>query len=69
MLSRIEWVSVKSKKVINAGRRALRTAGKEAARAVQDAVHVIKVMMFLHSAKDFPSVLRLYGMENPSGTE
>jgi hypothetical protein len=69
MLSRIEWVSVKFREVINAEKRALRTAGKEVARAVQDAVHVLKVMIFLHSAKDFPSVLRLYGIENSSGTE
>jgi len=69
MLSRIEWVIVKSRKVINAEKRALRTAGKEAARAVQDTVHVLRVMIFLHSAKDFPSVLRLYGIENSSGTE
>jgi hypothetical protein len=69
MLSRIEWIIVKSRKVINAEKRALRTAGKEAARAVQDGVHVLKVMIFLHSAKDFPSILRLYGIENSSGTE
>jgi len=69
MLNRIEWVSVKSREVMNAGKRALRTAGKEAARVMQEAVHVLKVMIFLHSAKDFTSVLRLYGIENSSGTE
>ena len=36
---------------------------KEVARAGQDAVCVLRVMIFLHSAKDFPSVLKLYGME------
>lgn len=69
MLNRIEWVIVKSRKVISVEKRALRTAGKEAAKTVQDAVHVLKVMIFLHSAKDFPSVLRLYGIENSSGTK
>lgn len=68
-MNRIEWLSVKSRKVINGEKRALRTASKEVARAMQDAVHVLKVMVFLHSAKDLPSVLRLYGIENSSGAE
>jgi hypothetical protein len=41
----------------------------EVARAVQDAARVLRIVIFLHSAKDFSSVLRLYGIENPSETE
>ena len=40
----------------------------KAVTAVQDAARVLRVMAFLHSAKDLPSILRLYGIENPSET-
>jgi hypothetical protein len=50
-------------------KRAIRTVSMEVARAVQDAARVLRIVIFLHSAKDFPSVLRLYGIENPSETE
>ncbi len=36
---------------------------------VHDAVHVLRIMVFLHSAKDFSSVLKLYEMEDSSGIE
>jgi hypothetical protein len=50
-------------------KRAVRTAGLEIARAFQGAVHLLRIIVFLHSAKDFPSVLRLYGIEDSSETE
>ena len=50
-------------------RRAIRTVSVEVARAVQDAARVLRIVIFLHSAKDFSSVLRLYGIKNPSETE
>ncbi|MGD0978568.1 MAG: hypothetical protein ABR962_05435 [Candidatus Bathyarchaeia archaeon] len=40
----------------------------KAVGAVQDAARVLRVMAFLHSAKDLPSILRLYGIENSSET-
>jgi hypothetical protein len=45
--------------------RSFRTARTEVGKAVQDVVHIIRIMTFLHSAKDLPSVLRLYGIEDP----
>jgi len=48
---------------------AVRTAGLEIARAFQGGVHLLRIIVFLHSAKDFPSVLRLYGIEDSSETE
>jgi hypothetical protein len=69
MLSKIESVTVKSKSIVDAEKRVIRKASMEVARAVQDAVRVLRIMIFLHSAKDFSSVLRLYGMEDSSGTE
>jgi hypothetical protein len=50
-------------------KRAIRTARLKVAKAVQDAARVLRIMIFLHSAKDFPSALRLYGIEEPSWTE
>jgi hypothetical protein len=40
----------------------------KAVRAVQDAARVLRVMAFLHSANDLPSILRLYGIDNSSET-
>ena len=50
-------------------KRAVRTAGMEIGRALQGGVHLLRIIAFLHSAKDFPSVLRLYGIEDSSETE
>jgi hypothetical protein len=44
--------------------RSFRTARTEVGKAVQDVVHILRIMTFLHSAKDLPSVLRLYGIED-----
>ena len=48
---------------------AARTARFEVVRALQDIVRVLRITIFLHSAKDFSSVLRLYGIDEPSRTE
>jgi hypothetical protein len=45
-------------------KRVIRMVGLEFAREVQDAVRILRIMTFLHSAKDLPSVLRLYGIED-----
>jgi hypothetical protein len=50
-------------------KRAIRRAGMEVAKAVQETARVFRIMIFLHSAKDFPSILRLYGIEGSSGAE
>jgi len=43
--------------------RNISTFSAKAASAVREAAHVFRIMVSLHSAKDFPSVLRLYGIE------
>jgi hypothetical protein len=43
--------------------RNISTFSKKAASAVREAAHVFRIMVCLHSAKVFPSVLRLYGIE------
>jgi len=69
MLSRMESVTAKFKTVIDAEKRAFRTARMTVERAAQDAARVLRIIVFLHSAKDFPSVLRLYGVEESSVAE
>jgi hypothetical protein len=64
VLIKMESVTMKFKSTVDAEKRFIRKVNKEVARTGQDAVHVLRVMIFLHSAKDFPSVLKLYGMEN-----
>ena len=61
---KMESVTMKFRSTVDAEKRFIRKVSKEVVRAGQDAAHVLRVMIFLHSAKDFPSVLRLYGMEN-----
>jgi len=41
---------------------------KKAATAMREMAHIFRIMICLHSAKDFPSVLRIYGIENTSKT-
>lgn len=69
MLSRMESVTAKFKTVIDGEKRAFRTARMTVGRAEQDVARVLRIVVFLHSAKDFPSVLRLYGIEESSVTE
>jgi hypothetical protein len=60
---------MKFKNIIDAWRRVIRAAGMEVARAVEYSARVFRIMVFLHSAKDFSSVLRLYGIDNSSKNE
>ena len=48
------------------GRRLAHKISVEAVKTVREAVRVLKIMILLHSAKDFPSVLKLYGAEDSS---
>jgi len=57
---------MKFRSVVSAERRVIRKASEEVGRAVQEAAHVLRIMVFLHSTKDFSSVLRLYGMSDGS---
>jgi hypothetical protein len=50
-------------------KRAIRTVRLEVSKAVQDAARILRIIVFLHSAEDFPSVLRLYGIEECSDTK
>lgn len=69
MLSKTESVTTKFKSIIDAEKRAIQKASMEVARAAQDAARVVRIIIFLHSVKDFPSVLRLYGIEESSEAE
>ena len=51
------------------GRRFAHKISVEAVKTLRDAVRVFRIMVFLHSAKDFSSVLKLYGAEDPSVTD
>jgi hypothetical protein len=44
---------------------AVRTTNTEATKVAHEATQVLKIIVFLPSAKDLPSVLRLYGIEDP----
>jgi hypothetical protein len=48
------------------GRRFVRKIRVEALRILRDVARVFRIMVFLHSAKDLSSVLKLYGAEDPS---
>jgi hypothetical protein len=65
----MESVTVKFRSMLGAKKRAIQTASMEVARALQEAAHVLRIMIFLHSAQDFPSVLKLYGIKNRSEIE
>ena len=45
------------------------TISMKVATAIKESAHVFRIMVFLHSAKDFPSVLKIYGIENISKPE
>ena len=44
--------------------RSFQTASLEAGKALKDAVRILRIITFLHSAKDLQSVLRLHGIED-----
>jgi hypothetical protein len=69
ILTKIESVNMKFKAIVDIVKCAIRTGRMEVAKAVQETACVFRIMIFLHSAKDFPSVLRLYGIEGSPGTE
>lgn len=60
----MEYLTVKFKSTVEAEKRFIRKVDVEVVRAGQEVAHVLKIMVFLHSAKDFQSVLKLHGMEN-----
>jgi len=47
-------------------KRAVQAAWAEVAGTVRDVAHVLRIMIFLRFAKDFPSILKLYGVESLS---
>jgi hypothetical protein len=55
---------MKFERTVDRGKRCIQKVSIEVVKAGKEAAHVLKIMIFLHSAKDFQSVLRLYGMEN-----
>jgi hypothetical protein len=50
-------------------KHAVRTATIEVARAVQEASRILKIITFLPSAKDLPSFLKLYGIEDSTACQ
>ncbi len=69
MLSNIESVTIKLKSAVHAKKSAIWAGNKKVAGATQDAARVLRIMIFLHSAKDLTSVLRLYGIDNSSAAK
>jgi len=47
-------------------KRAVQAASAEIAITVRDVAHVFRIIIFLRFAKDFPSILKLYGVESLS---
>ena len=66
MLIRTRKLSIKLECITMVGRRFARKITVEAARTLRGAVQVFRIMVFLHSAKDLSSVLKLYGAEDLS---
>jgi hypothetical protein len=57
MLSEKGSVAEKFNSLVDAERRFVRTVKMEAGRAFQDAACVVRIMIFLHSTRDFPLFL------------
>ncbi len=68
-MSKMRLITMKFRSVVSAEKRVIRRASEEVGRAVQEAAHVLRIMVFLHSTQDFPSILRLYGTKVSSETE
>jgi hypothetical protein len=47
-------------------KRAVEVACAEVAGTMRDVTHVLRIMFFLRFAKDFSSILKLYGVESVS---
>lgn len=50
--------------VVDWATRSFQTASLEVGRALKDAARMLRIITFLHSAKDLQSVLKLYGIED-----
>jgi hypothetical protein len=50
--------------VVEWATRSFQKASLEVGRALKDAARMLRIITFLHSAKDLQSVLRLYGIED-----
>jgi hypothetical protein len=66
LLIRARKLSTKFECMTTVGRRFVRKIRVEALRILRDVARVFRIMVFLHSAKDLSSVLKLYGAEDPS---
>jgi hypothetical protein len=63
MLSKTESLTIRLEDRVKAWKRAVLRACIGLVKAAKDGIRVLKIMVFLHSATDFTSVLRLYGIE------
>ena len=66
LLNRARKLNMKLECMAMEGRRLAHKISVEAVKTAREAVRVLKIMILLHSAKDFPSVLKLYGAEDSS---
>ena len=62
-------LSMKLEGLIADERRFAREIRAGAVKTVRNAVRVLRIIIFLHSARDFSSVLKLYGAEATSATD
>jgi hypothetical protein len=69
LLNTARILSVKPEGAITGEKQFARKAKEAASNAVHDAVRILRIIILLHSAKDFSSVLQLYGMDDSSGIE
>ena len=47
-------------------KRAIRATSKEVSNSMQEVALLLRIMIFLRSAKDYESVLKLYGIDDHS---
>ena len=66
MCRMIELTATKFKGIIDAEKCTVRNVIEKVARTVRYSVCILRIVLFLHSAKDLSSVLRLYGVEDSS---
>jgi len=69
MSSRKESLTMRFRSMIDAEKRAVEKVCAEVGSATRDAASVFRIAILLHSAKDFPSALKLYGIEDSSQNE
>ena len=68
-MSKKESLDTKFQILLDKEKRAIRAASMKFVTDAQEAVRVLKIMIFLHSTQDFESILRLYGKEGSWGAE